>query len=203
MKYFTDFEVFRSIYLSVLFGIFITGVFVASDSFCRMVKRIFALPADVFKLVHSFSLKRLKSFSAGDLKNAKNKKVNNVYDAIMFSIFGVLLVLHFYVTLDGIFRIYVLFVVIGTFVFLKKTIGSVLLIVFEKIFLYIYSVILFFSALIVLPMHKTVKFMTKIMYKRIEPIRQKHLLKKSKKIVNKKLAQIGKLMVTKDIYTGV
>ena len=89
MKYFTDFEIFRSIYLSIIFGVFLSCISISAESFLRTAKRIFCLPADVFRIVRNFSIKRLNDISNNNFKNKKSNKVNNVYDAIMFSLFGV------------------------------------------------------------------------------------------------------------------
>ena len=202
MKYFTDFEILRSIYLSLFFGIFLACIFVASDSFCYTVKRIFATPADTLKLVRNFSAKSLKCILA-KREDRKREKVNNVYDAIIFSLFGVLFILHFYVILDGNFRIYAFFISIVTFAVFKKTVGRLFSIIFKKIFLYIKSAVLFLCALAALPMYKILKFMTKILCKRMERTKEKYLLRKSKILVSRKLTEIRKLMEAKDIYPGV
>lgn len=202
MKFLSGLEILQSIYLSLIFGTILVCMFLTYESFLKVLKGIFTLPADVIRLSRVFSIKSLKALSTKSFKKRKNKKVNNVSDAIIFFIFGVLTILHFYVALDGIFRIYSLLFVVITFLILKKTVGRVISVLFETVFLYIYIAILLFAGCFVAPMYKSVGYLTKIIYKQTEPIRQKQLLKKSQKTQSKKLANIGKLLEFKEMCSN-
>ena len=201
MRYFTDLEILRSICLSILFGIFLSCLYVMSRGICHIAKKILALPCNVLKLVSKFTLRKLKTLTYSDNIISKNCKVNHVYDAIIFSIFGILYVLHTYVTLDGEFRLYILLISVFSFYLFTRTAGNILYLTFKRVFEYIYSCGLLLFGVAILPMYKTLKFITLIIYKHIEPIKQKHLLRKSKIITSKKLSEVRNLMESKDIIS--
>lgn len=203
MKFFTVFEIARSLYLSVLFGVCLACIYTASDTFLIAVKRVVSLPGDIIRVSQNYSLQNIKNLSSCNINGNKATKVNNVYDSILFLIFGMLLIIHFYVVLDGIFRIYVLIIVILSFLLFKKTFGRFFSLIIEKIVSYIYGTLLLCFGLVALPMYKTVKFMTNIICSFTEPIRKKYLLKKSKKIESKKFAGVKKLLATEDMRTNV
>lgn len=198
MKFLSGLEVLRSIYLSLVFGAILALIYLTYESFLKVLKGIFSLPSDVIHLSRRISLKNLKSLSSCRFKRNENERVNNVSDAIIFFLFGVLTILYFYVALDGIFRIYALFFVITTFQILKKTVGRIITLAFETVFLFLYRTILLFVGCFVAPMYKSAVYLTKIIYKHTEPIRRKYLFKKSKKTESKKIAAINKLLEFKE-----
>lgn len=201
MKYFSDLDILRSICLSIFFGVFLSCIFIASESVRTIIKKILYLPANTASLLRNFKRREIVRLSRNEIYNKKSSRANNVYDFITFLIFGLLTVVHFYVTLDGVFRVYVILIVICSFIVFKKTVGALFELLIAKTFVCAYTALLFFLGLTLLPMYKTVKFMTKIIYKRIEPIKQKYLFKKSKKTVSRKLTEVRKLSENKDIRT--
>jgi len=201
MRFFTDYEITRSIFLSIIFGLFLACIYLGAGAFFNTVKKLARLPLDVFKLSSSFSVKRLLYLSRTAPKSSEKKNVNNVYDAIIFSLFSVLFIVHLYVVLDGVFRIYVLCTVILVFLLITKTIGRFINFAFDKMLSYIHRIALLIFTLMTVPMYKMSKFFIKIIRKRIEPIKEKYFLKKSKRVVSRKIKEIKMLLETVDYFT--
>lgn len=194
MKFFTDSEIIRSIYLSLLFGAFLSATYISADFLSEALKKILFLPYNATKLCKRFSIKY--SVKLSEVKKRSRESRRNLFDAIIFSIFGILFILHFYITTDGIFRIYVVALVALSFCFSGKIIGNTVTPALEKCFSFIYAIILFFGGFIALPMYKTASLSVKIIQKLTEPLFRRYRLKKSKRIIAKKLREVEKLINT-------
>ena len=191
MKFFTNAEIFRSIYLSLLFGVFLSTTHISANFLSVALRKMLLVPYNTIKLSRRFSIKYIIELSK---LNCRTQKHRNLFDAILFSLFGILFILHFYVTSDGIFRLYVVVIVIFAFCSFQKFIGSKFIPILEKCFTFIYTIILFFCGFVTAPMYKITSLSVKIIQKLTEPLLKQYRLKKSKRIMAKKKKAIELLI---------
>ena len=154
MKFFTVYEILNSIIISALSGIAFGVIYCASESIFVFIKEmIFVLPNSVRILP---SLKRHNIVSTIKCKPTVklNKIEKNIFEAVMFLLFGMGCILISYIALDGFIRIYIFLLTALFFIISFKYIGKKILFVFERIFGEIYFITVIMMCTFLFPLYK-------------------------------------------------
>jgi len=189
MKFFTTAEILYSLFLSGLFGIFFGSVYVATEKISVAFLKTLRLVPSVIASLNNFSVsearKRLKKANAFRM----NSLIHNILEFVFFLIFGIALILLFYIALDGVFRVYILIAVIAFFVISMKTVGNMFADLFDRIFSFIYAILFYFLAVLFLPWYITAKHIVKYICRLTKPLRDKKLKKRSERLIKRKIRE--------------
>lgn len=190
MIYFETSEIIFSIYTSAILGLVFGFIYSSSLETLGYVKKFIYLPFQSAKNAVNFSIKRIFIISF-EKNNSKIGKVSkNLYEFLIFTIFGCITILLSYVALDGVFRLYVL-VIIGLFFILsKRTLGNLS----EKILKLIYSCMYFITSLVISAMMIPIARLTILAIKKYTNVAnitiRRYTLINSDRLIRKKKKEI-------------
>ena len=191
MRFFTTFEILNSILISILTGTFFGCVYSASESIFSAIRVMIYIPIDAHNRICTKNSLRQKNKEG----NFKFHILKNILEALLFLFFGVGVILMLYLTLDGVFRFYVITIVAIFFILGKNTLGEpfrkIFDCVFKKIYLILYNVVYF----IMLPIYKAFLFLKKHIIKLILPLKIKIVNFKSKKLIKKKKSTAVQIII--------
>jgi len=194
MKFFSAAEFLNSLIFSMFFGIVSGCIYKSSVFIICAIKKTFLIPFDSFKLSCNFSLNKVKL----KWNTRRNLKLNliekNIFEAILFSIFGLSILFIIYIFLDGVFRFYIILTVVIFFIISVKTISKWVANVFEKIYEKIYFIELLLFSSILLPITKIFLFIYNKAEKITAPIKTKYKISRSISIEKNKINEIFKLI---------
>ena len=194
MKFFSAVEILNSLFFSMFFGIISGCIYKSSVFIMCAIKKTFLIPFDSFKLSCDFSLNKVKYKWNTRSKLKLNLIEKIIFEAILFSIFGLSTLFIIYIFLDGVFRFYIILTVVIFFIISVKTIAKWGGIVFEKIYGKIYFIELLFFSSILLPITKVLLFIYTKLAKITAPIKIKYKISKSICIEKKKINETFKLI---------
>ncbi len=187
MIFFTFSDFLNSIFLSSFTGIIFGCFYVASKSILISIKKFVVIFKDVY-IAFKYK-KRVMKDSYIHLSVVSS----NIYEFILFSFFGLSTITVIYLTLDGVFRAYVVLIALLSFFISKNTVGTL----FSKLYTYIFNkfyIVLFETLYIMLaPFLMLFNLIYSLIKKAILPLKIKKLRKISKKIIITKLKYINNL----------
>ena len=193
MKFFSFYEIIFSIFLSIFTGVIYGGIYCASETIVIFFKNILFVIPNSIKIV---------CFAKGEIikecGRKRQKKLGgiekNIFDAIIFLLFGIGLVFLSYVALDGYIRLY-LFVTCGIFFIIsKRFFGRIFIIIFDKILGIIYYVSLLLFCFLFLPVQRVFRLIFICIKSLIAPIYKRIKTERSNKIVKMKLSLIYRVI---------
>lgn len=195
MKFFTLEEIIISVFVSMMSGIVMGGIYSASYAIYVFLYRIVFVVKESFLIAGKYSSESIKSSNRRISEITVGTISKNVFEGFLFTLFGLSVIILYYILLDGIFRLYVLFLIGITFFFSSKFFGAV----FNKTVKYIldFITLLLLSALglIISPFYY-VFFISRRLFRAIyAPIRNKALKSNSKRIYIKKIKIISNLKI--------
>ena len=190
MKFFTFFEFIRSVFLSALAGLFFGCVYRASERILPAVRKIICLLPNVISALSDYSYRNI----CKKIKEHNTVKLTvvgkNIYEAVLFLLFGIGVVLLNYVTLDGVFRIYVLIIVSVFFFVSQKIIGDLFSKIFDRIFEVFYFISFWAMTVLVFPLYKLTQLFVASAKKIIAPIQKKYTIFRCKKLILRKKNEV-------------
>lgn len=193
MKFFTAAEIFNSFFFSILLGIISGCIYKSSVCILCALKKTVLIPWDALKVSSAFSTREVKRIS----QSRDNIKLTilgkNIFEGILFSLFGLSIILIIYIFLDGVFRFYIILTVVIFFVISVKTIAKGFGKAFTKTYDKFYIIELFIMALFLLPTTKVSVLIFNVILKLISPIKIKLKIKKSLQIQKRKIKETIKL----------
>ncbi|MBE6643893.1 MAG: hypothetical protein E7612_00780 [Ruminococcaceae bacterium] len=194
MKFFTVYEIFISIILSAATGFLYGGFFCASENILIFLKKIIS----IFHIsISVISKKEEKRFLERIFEYRKfNLTVieRTVLDFLFFTLFGVGFIILSYVTLDGYIRLYLIFLTLLFFFISCKFFRKIFVVVFDRILGIIYNIFLLCVSIALFPLYKLLKFIFNFIKKIARPIKRICMLKRSNRLVKKKLKKIYVLL---------
>ena len=184
MRFFTTFEILNSVLLSILTGVFFACIYAASESIVSAIHKLLFI-------FHSLYAK----FSGHNEVRHKNTKANtpvlkNISEMLLFLFFGVCIILLLYLTLDGVFRLYILIIVAFSYAVGIKTLGKIFKRIFDLIFEKVYSFILTLLYYLLLPVYKFTFKIKKNLISVFIPLVIKHRKSKSKQLTERKKKEV-------------
>ena len=194
MRFFTVYEIFKSIILSVFAGFLFGGLYCVSENIFTSIKKTILIIPHSIKLLSDFSLQKAKMYIRKEKKVKLNIVTKNIFEAIIFLVIGIFTIILFYISLDGIVRIYVILITATFFLITKKFIGKFFSFVFERIFGVIYSILLIPVCVLLFPIYKILGLTKKLIVKMLAPIKSYIEKNHSKNLVQRKLFEIEKIL---------
>ena len=192
MKFFTVEEIFYSIFFSFALGILCGCIFSASDVIFTSLNKVIISPLGVYRKIGCFSKKSVEELILYKPKTKATNLTKNILEAILFSFFGIGMLILVYSTLDGVFRLYVLITVALAFVLAKKTLGKLFCKTFERVFRYLYKALIYVEYFILYPVNFVFKFLKAKFIKAWRPIKAKITERRVQALINKKISEIKK-----------
>lgn len=193
MKFFSAVEILNSLFFSIIFGIISGCIYKSSVCIMCAIKKTILIPFDSLRLSGVFSLNKV----INKCKNRKSVKLTlieeNIFEAILFSLFGLSTIFIIYIFLDGVFRFYIILTVVIFFIISVKTIAKWFEYVFEKIYGKIYFFELLIFSTLLFPIIKVFSFVYYKIIKITAPLKMKYKISKSLCIEKKKINEIFKL----------
>jgi hypothetical protein len=178
------------VFLSAIAGVFFGCVYRSSERILIAIRKIICLLPNVISALGCFSYKNISQ----KIKEHNIVKLTvigkNLYEAALFLLFGIGLVILNYVTLDGVFRIYVLIIVSAFFFISKKSIGDLFSKIFDRIFGVFYFISFWVMAVLVFPLYKLIKLFVASAKKTIAPVQRKCIILRSKKLILRKKNEV-------------
>lgn len=190
MKFFTAIEILRSIFLSVIAGTLFGCLYRAAEVILISLRKIVFLLPNAMSAAGSLKSRGISEYINRKRRIKLSPVAKNIFDFFIFLFFGISLILLYYVTLDGIFRIYVLITVSLCFTVAQRFFGKPFAAVFDWVFSKIYFVLFLLLTICTFPIVKAVKFVKKQVTKLIVPIRAKYVNKRSQWLIKRKLMEV-------------
>lgn len=191
MKFFTASEIFSSVIFAVLTGTIFGCIYKCFESLICALKKIIFIFFDSFFLSADFSIQK---FNEAKIKR-KNLKMSlflkNIFEGIMFTLFGIATLLLLYICLDGVFRVYIIVIAVIFFIISVKTIAQGFSRLFDWVFNKAYSMVLFLLSIILVPFSKVITVLSRLAKRIILPIKLKMQAARSQYIVKKKIKEIN------------
>ena len=132
MRYFTFSEISRALICSSILGLLAGGIYNSLSTLFSCVYRLLSLGRAV---IRSTSVSQCRVHASID--NEHSVLAMGVFDFIFFTVLGCAHILFCYLTMDGIFRFYILITSIIAFFVSKKIFGAI----FEAVIVRIYTAI--------------------------------------------------------------
>ena len=198
MIYFSLFETLNSLFVNAVFGILFGFLFSLSVPLCMFLKRSALVFLEVKYFYKKIDRKIIKSRCNFSAERENGVIIKNVCDFLFFFLFGVFFIIITYVFLDGVFRVYCLFISVYFGYFSKKISDRHLLFIFTaflskayEIFLTVFAYVLFpFSVACIFICNKAkpiiVKAVKKLKTAKIKPKKLSFFKKIPKKHIQSK-----------------
>lgn len=187
MKFFSIYEVLNSIICAVALGALFGFSYKGSKSiFFAAAKLIFLIPKKIVKLFYKKSI---------NITGKVGIVIDNLIDALYFLLFGFSIILMFYITLDGVFRFYIIFITLFIFTLSSRLFGAPVNRAFNFIFFKIYNVLDKIIYYVFIPAEYIISFLNKNAEKLKKCIYGKKLRYKSKKISKRKIEELNKILL--------
>ena len=192
MKFFTSFEIFRAVFLSAITGLIFGAVYIASERIIFWIHRIIYLVPNTIKSIPQFSLSEIirKNKNKPAVKYSQISK--NIHEGILFFLFGLAFILLLYIALDGLFRLYVLLIVVIFSLISVKSIGKLIARSLECFFSAVYAFLYRLLLVIFYPFYRLLSRILKLIRRACIPIKKRRLLKLSQKITKRKFMETDK-----------
>ena len=193
MKFFTLTEIIRSVILAFILGISFGCIHSASEKVFSSFSRLLSSVPSVYRKINTFSRASVEELLNRKSESKLTKLTSNICDAIIFTVFGICSLVLFYITLDGVFRIYVVTTLICGFFLAKKTLGNGFSRLYDWIFKILYRFILYVEYFALYPVYITVAFFKRFFIKIITPIKKRINKKRRLILERKKILEIKKV----------
>ncbi len=194
MKFFTLQEIIYSVLSSFTLGLFYGCIYSASEVISSSVhKLIFSVP-NVYLKADGFTKAKVKEIISDKPETKLTRFSENLTDAVIFTVFGIGALLLIYITLDGVFRIYVVVALVTAFILARKTLGKLFCALFERIFQILYTGIVCVEYLLLYPVRLFVNFIKETLGRIMRPIERKIIKKRSLLLSQKKILEIKKII---------
>ncbi len=194
MKFFTVYEILNSILFAAVSGIIFGGIYSASESVFAFLKEMLFVFWKGIKLLPYLSWKTLRN----SIKSRKEIKLSsverNIFEAFLFSFFGIAMILISYIALDGYIRLYIFVLTVIFFFLSKKYIGKMFSLVFDEIFGVIYFITLLLISLFFFPAYKLVLMLTPLIKRIFSPVAKAVRKRRFERLLKKKIKGINNLM---------
>ena len=194
MKFFTVYEIINSILLSSVSGIIFGCIYSASESILIFLKEIVFIFPNAIRLFPFLSQKAIWKNAVARKKIKLSFVGRNIFEAFLFSFFGIAMILISYIALDGYIRLYI-FLLAAIFFFLShKYVGKKFSAVFDRVFGVIYFITSFLISIILFPLYKAaIKFIPPIR-KAFSPLLKAVRRKRCERLLKNKLNEIKSIM---------
>ena len=187
MKFFSIYEVLNSIICAVALGALFGFSYKGSKSiFFAAAKLIFLIPKKILKLFYKKGI---------NITGKLGIVIDNLIDALYFLLFGFSIILMFYITLDGVFRFYIIFITLFIFAMSSRLFGAPVNRAFNFIFSKIYSVLDKIINYVFIPVEYIINILNRKAEKLKKYIYGKKLNYKSKKIAKIKIKELNKILI--------
>lgn len=189
MIFFTLAEIFRSVTFAAICGILFGMFYNISTSVLKsVIKLIFIIPKTFY--VFKNSQKRSTDNKTFVRFSAVYK---NVLDFSVFFLFGISVILLYYIILDGVFRLYVISIVTAMFFITSKSIGNLCATVYNRLFDKFYSFLSKIMYVLCFPEYKLFVYAFIAVKTAAAPLIRIYRQRYSKYITSKKLKQIDNI----------
>lgn len=195
MRYFSVYEIIRSIFFSALSGVVLGCIYKASVCVLVAIKSCVLFIPSVINLLPGFKISRIHELIRFQKIHSINPASKNVFEFCLFLFFGIYFILLNYIILDGIFRIYILFILIAMFFVAIKTFGKFFSYIFYRSFDLIYFSALFIACVMLFPIYNILRLIfipLRCLYSKFKVCRR---LRKSDKLIRKKVSEARKNML--------
>ncbi len=186
MRFFTVIEIYRSMFFSVIIGSIFGCLYIASENLLISLKKFLL----IFKAVYLRHSK--KEIIKNDIVKLSGF-LKNIYEFILFITLGVCVILVSYTELDGVFRLYVIFFVLLSFMLSKSLFGVVFIkiytYIFNKIYGLLYEILYYFSK----PLYFVFSLLLRFYINISVPVKRKHNSILNNKIKKRKIREIKHL----------
>lgn len=190
MKFFTVEEIIFSVVFSLILGIAFGCIFSTSEAIFSSLNKLIFSPAAVYRKINNFSKESVEEIILYKPTSKLSHFSENIRDAILFSFFGIATLILVYITLDGIFRLYIAVTIAIAFILAKKTLGKLFCKIFERVFQCLYKSLVYIEYFILYPIHFILKFFKIRFIKLWRPINIRLTEKKNESLINKKISEI-------------
>lgn len=191
MKFFTASEIFRSVLFAAISGTLFGCLDKSFECLICALKKTLFIFFDSFSLSSNFNIKRFNEIKSKRKNLKMSMLLKNIFEGIMFSLFGIATLLLLYICLDGVFRIYIIVITVIFFLISAKTIAQGFSRLFDMLFDKFYSMLLFLFSLILVPFSKAIMMLSQIIKKLSLPIKLKIIKTRSKYIMKKKIKEVN------------
>ena len=196
MIYFSFKEILYSAAIAFLYGALCSLVYSISNDLFLSLKAIVLMPKKALYFSGNFSPKVMAEYCTKDFKKSlapTSAVFKNVLDALCFSAFGASLFLVYYITLDGVFRIYpLLFSGVGFFV-ARKSVSNMVSVIYTHLFGYAYFLLTFSLALFFIPIRIAASLLIRLLIKLTEPIKLLYRKRRSVLLCKRKIKEIRRI----------
>ncbi len=197
MIYFKTSEIIFSIYSSAILGVIFGILYSSSLETLGYLKKFISLPFQCLKNARKFSVKRIFiiSFEKNNTKISKISK--NIYEFLIFTLFGCFTIILSYIALDGVFRLYVLVIIGFFFMISKSTIGNFSRKTLSLIYSCIYFTLSFILTPPLIPITKLSILLNEKSVRIINAIKRKIGIMNSDRLKRKKTEELRKELKVK------
>ncbi len=133
MRYFSANEILISLIFAIFFGIASGGLYKSAECLTSSVRSVLSTVTSVWKASSIFDLNKEKSEQNNKMIHIKQ----NTFDFFFFIFLGTLYIFLCYLTLDGVFRIYMLIFAAASFFISKKTLG----VLFRRVITFVFTIL--------------------------------------------------------------
>lgn len=186
MKFFSVYEILNSVIASILAG-FVFGAFYKGSKtlFSFLFSFFLLLPKKIIKMFLDLEKRKYKS----------NKEIiNNLVDFLYFFFFGITLLLSLYVMLDGEMRLYFFVFSFISFYFSSRFLGRYFQLILEFTLSHGYKILNNTLDFLFKPLNLVFKTLKNRISKLNAFINDKRIVKRSEKIMHKKLENLEKIL---------
>lgn len=205
MKFFTGIEFLRSIIITSTAAFALGCIYKMAHALllavCRTVLILYhvcvAIRNRKTRKLHE-SIKELESF------NISIKGLSlNVFEGVLFTLFGIVFIILLYVALDGVFRFYVFVLFASFFILAANTLGEGAATLFNMIFQKVYALFFILVYVTVLPLYLLIEKALKLISKMLLPLKKRRLNTVSLKVRDRKIKEIEKTFnkISKECFT--
>ena len=193
MKFFSISEILSSIMLSAFLGVLFGGIYFASELFFIYIKQFILILPRSIGLLSKLSREELKKAFARIEKAGISLIERNVYECLLFLVFGILFILCSYVSLDGYIRVYFILSTV-LFAFISyRSLGKIFSAVLKRIFGGIYLITLIIFVFSLYPVYYVLNKIYILIRRASAPLVLFMVRKRSDKLLCRKYIQINEI----------
>ena len=155
MIYFSFYEIARSLYFAVLLGVVLGVTYSVNGIIMRCFFDIQKMPSRLIHLCKDFKSAHFKSWFAEKRQGSLGVFIH-ISDFLFVFTAAVLISITLYITMDGVFRIYIPLIVVGTAYATNKLFGGILNSSVHAVLYIIYGSFVYSLAVFLLPFLKVI-----------------------------------------------
>lgn len=192
MIFFSPSEIIYSIAYSFVLGIIFGCIYSASEVIFSSLNKLVRSVPTVYKNITTFSKKTVRDMLSVKYDSSISNFYKNIKDAVLFLFFGISTIILIYITLDGVFRLYVLLTLTASFILAKKTLGTIFCTLFEAVFRRFYIFVVYLEYFTLYPIRIFINYFKKILYRSLRPINAKIKKVRINKLIKRKINEVAK-----------